>query len=208
MTDLTAERDRIIADLDALKLPPKAAAVVREADALIAEHQAKVAALVARRDEIDELFQVSAASRREIAAKERADYQAQLRRDLIAAEEERLGHVADAERHLRAFVESLNAAFASHARVREIANTIAAGLSAAKTLQNMSAPEFVSRIGGRMAGLLATIQVPGTSKGAVNRIGGVSFLGQGLYPADQDWRAKEEALTAESIAMLVNHTKE
>src|SRR5262245_11930214 len=71
---LAQERQRLEAEIARLSsgLPDEAARIVEQADALMAEHGAKLAALKSRRDEIDRAFDVSEHARRQAEAEAHA----------------------------------------------------------------------------------------------------------------------------------------
>jgi len=201
-TDVLAHRNDIDEQIAALTIDPAAADIVAKADAILAAHNAKVAALRAKRDEIDESFRVTAREKAEAAERQREVHEQALRASLVEHEAVRLQAIEQAQGHLRSFVASVNEAFAAHARVREIANQIAGG---ARVLTGLSPTDFASRMGGRIAGHLSEIRVPGALKGSVNRIGALELPNSSLYSPNQSWREREEAAVASAIEMLIEH---
>lgn len=198
--NLVAERKALDDDIAALQIEPEAAEIVKQADEILVAHAGKVAALRAARDRIDEAFAVKRREQEKAEARQREQQEAALRRELVEGEAARLEALDRAQQHLRAFVGAINEAFAAHTREREIANQISVG---ARMLTGLSPTDFVSRIGGRIASILAQIKIPGALKGASVRIGSLELPNSSLFPADQSWREREEVVAAPAIQELI-----
>jgi hypothetical protein len=189
-TDLEAQRAEIADKLAGLKIAPEVAELVRQADKTMGAFKAEVATLENKIAEIDAQIGVREMDRRAAAAAERQDRWETLRRQLVDEEEVRLQAVADAESATRALVDAINRTLASNARMQKMAQQLS---TTGKVPRSLSPTDLVSRLSGRISGLMVTVV------GHRGRFGGIEWLGGSLYPPDRVWRADEERLMAAQL---------
>jgi hypothetical protein len=201
---LAAERARLEAEIAKLSdgLPAEAAAVVNAADALMAEHGAKLAALKAARDRIDQVFGVRRQEEAAAAAAAHAAAEQQLRQNLIDAETARIAAVEKAEQSWRIAIAATNEMIQAHLAVNKAEAAVARGTRFTGASM-MATTEFIERTAGRLVSLLKTLKLPGALPGALHRIGrSFELPNSSLYPADQSWVEKEVAAAAPMLASL------
>lgn len=176
----------------------EAARILAEAEALVQRYNARIAAIREREDALDENFRVRARAEAEREAAEVAAYRLSVRRSIIAAEESRLSHIEAAERSLRDFVANISEALECNEIVRSLSRELHGDRV---KLREFSLPDFVVRIGGRLASILQTVKIPGTH--ITSRIGAIELVGGSRYPADESWREAEERECARAVAEIV-----
>ena len=191
MSDLLEVKRREIAErLAALKVAPEVAEIIRQADEAVGEFKAEAARLESQLDVIDAQVGVREMDRRAAAARERQARLKALRRQLVDEEQARLQAVADAEAATRALVDALDRTLARNARMAKIAQELSAN---GKVPGALNPYDLASRMAGRIASLMATVE------GHRGRLGGIEWVGGSLYPPDRDWRADEEKAMAAQL---------
>ena len=200
MSDLLEVKRKEIAErLAALKVAPEVAEIIRQADEAVGEFKAEAARLESQLDVIDAQVGVRETDRRAVAARERQNRLAALRCQLVDEEQARLQAVAEAEAATRGLVDALNRTLASNARMA----TLAQGLSANGKVPGALNPyDLVSRLSGRISGLMETVA------GHRGRFGGLQWVGGSLYPPDRSWRDDEEkAMAAQLMQPLLKEKR-
>lgn len=150
--------------------------------------------------ELDALTEAEGA----LAERQRAEAEAkrlarlgELRSELAGLEEQRLEAIEMAELSARNLVDAINKALAANKVMAKLAHQI----SGTAAPMPMHQPDFVSRLSGRISGLLASI------KGHGFRFGGFTWFSQGLYPASQNWAEREVACLKAHIEPLIAGAK-
>lgn len=193
MTDTLETRRAEIEDkLAALRMTPdpEVAELIRKADAAVNAFKSQTATLDAQLAEIDGQLSIRERDRRAAAERERQERWEAQRKQLIEQEDARLQAIADAEAATRTLVDAINRTLATNARMAKIAQELSTN---GKVPMSLNANDLVSRIGGRIAGLMATV------KGHRNRLGAIEWQGGSLYPPDRNWRQDEEKFMAAQL---------
>lgn len=168
-----------------------------------ADHQERMAALRDKRAEIDEAVLAQTRETAMAAEGQRGKHLVELIRGIADEEKTRLAAVERFEARLRAAVDDLNQAFAAAERLHGKAKAIADATNTRLTMLHLGAVDFAQRMGGRMAGVMATV------KGHKFRLGAVIWEGGSMYPSSKtDWRSAEERHFADDIANIVETARE
>jgi hypothetical protein len=189
---LAAERERLEKEITELSkgLPPGAAELVKQADALMSEHASKIVALKQARDRLDAEFGVKAREAESAAAAARAAEEQRLRQVLLDAEARRLVAVGRCEQLLRKWVAATNEMVAAHEAMTKAASALTRGTRAIGG-NTLSALDFTERFVGRLVSLLKTLKV----HGAPHRLGrSLDLPNSSLHSATESWVEKERAV--------------
>jgi hypothetical protein len=200
---LAAKREALraeIAKVSAEEVPVEVREALARADAFVAAKKSKFTELQGELDAVDDQLGVRRHALEEEAARRWREADLARRNKVAELAEQRLERVAEAQRHLRAFVASLSEAFDAHMALHHAAGVIAEG---ARLPMGLSTQEFISRMGGRIAGILRQTKVPGGLRGNAARIGSLELPNASLYPATQDWRESEDAATKRVVDALI-----
>jgi hypothetical protein len=188
---LAAERARLEQEIAELSrgLPAEAASIVERADALLADHGAKIAALKARRDQIDNAFGISARDKAAAQVQARQERYEALVEALRVAEDARCAAVERIEGHAHGLRDAIIEAFAAADQERVVAKELATlARSGRPNFPAMSQPDFAQRTGGRIGGLMETLPpLYRRQLGPVNWGAEAAF-----YPADKTGWAERE----------------
>jgi hypothetical protein len=181
--------------------------LAHEADALIAERERELAELREKREEIERHFHIAEAEQRAADARAAAEERHRLDTELTEAAEAMFVAVEQAQMHIGAAVDAVNAAIAANGRVRAIGQQI---VPHAKLPMGVALPDFVYRFGGRISAALRQIKVPGalgTSRlGPLDLPEGGEFLApKGDMSSAYDWRRDEERRQVHAINALLQH---
>jgi hypothetical protein len=198
---LAAERERLEREIEALSrgLPDEAAAIVQKADDLLAAHGAKIAALKAKRDEIDSAFGVRARAAAEAEARARQEQYDRLVGELRQAENARCASVDKIEHHVRGLHTAIREANTSAGEVRALALELAAlGGIERPSIPRTNQSDFVSRLGLRVSGIMTTL-------GSAGRLGSITWgTAHSAYPAAATgWGQMERAHFAPDLDALI-----
>ena len=162
------------------------------------DHDERMAALRAKKAEIDDELLVQARESALAAQGQHGRLLLVLMRGMAADEKARLAAVERFEAHIRAAVDDLNHAFDAAERLHSKAKRIADATNTRLMMLSFGAGDFAQRMGGRVAGVFACV------KGHTFRLGPVVWEGGALYPSSKtDWRATEEKHFADTIAAVV-----
>jgi hypothetical protein len=192
MAELTLEERKaeLSEKLAALRINDDVAELVRVADEAVAGFKAETTALEQQIEDLDRQIGARERHKRATAADEQRDLWLQRRAGLVEEVETYLTAIADANAAARALRDAVDRAFASNSRLAKLAQTLSVTGKAPTTCNPM---DLASRLGGRIAGVMATV------RGHRMRLGSVEWSGGSLYPADKDWRADEEKRTAANL---------
>jgi hypothetical protein len=184
----------------------RAAQLVHEADALIAERERELAELRSRRDQIDQAFRVKAAEQQAARERERVEHHAEAVAALHAAEERRLHAVDKFEQGMAFVAEAINEAFAAADDVRMAARDLLrmAGVDRPNPgLHGLDQAEFVRRCAGRLAATMAM-----KVRGATHRFGGLSWS-EAAWTLEREpgWSERERRAAAADISRLTGGTQ-
>jgi hypothetical protein len=198
-----AARDEVEAKLQDLELgmPPDAARIIQEADDVIARNSTKVAALKAKRDQLDGEFRIARRQHAVEEASKREQERLEVTRSLVDAEAERLALYDGFEADLRGAIDKLNKCLAAANRVSAAASALCRFGGVERPRLNLSQAEFVSRTAGRVAATMAQI------RGHPFRFGTLEWSGGSLYVGKCKWAESEERLWAGDIATAIETAK-
>jgi len=127
----------------------------------------------------------------------RAEQATKLRTELVAAKEDYTAAWTDAEGAVRDLVDAVRRVIEGAATMTRLAHDLT-GESAPIPV---SPSAVVSRLGGRIGAVLATIP------GHRSRLGGLSWTGTSLYDASKDFAGAESALVAKHLTPLLEKPK-
>lgn len=178
----------------------EAADIVARADALLAQREDRLGQLRAQRDAIDQEFGIRRKQRADEAAQQRQQEYLRLRKALIEDEEARLHEIQNAEAHLTAALDAINAAVAAHGRQRATAKAIVAMSGSDKIPNQFDALQFTNRLMGRFASIIRA-----KNKGRI-AFSYFNLAGQNAYfDHPTDWRSQEERESAPAVAQLIGY---
>jgi hypothetical protein len=146
-TDLTAERDKIDAQMAALsrQTPERAKQLVAEADRLMAKRDDEFAELRAKRDAIDEAFRISAQQEADARRRERREARQAAVTHILGLNEGILNACETAEAHLRDCVEAMRQAMDAAKEAQSLTKELSGGAWSAfeaQSLTNFFSAEF------------------------------------------------------------------
>jgi hypothetical protein len=187
---LEAQKAALTEKLAALRVNDDVAELVRVADEAVASFKAETGVLEEQIADLDRQIGARERHKRAAAADEQRDAWLQRRAAMVEEVETYLTAISDANAAARALRDAVDRAFASNSRLAKLAQTLSVTGKAPTTCNPM---DLASRLGGRIAGIMATV------RGHRMRLGSVEWSGGSLYPADKDWRAEEEKRTAANL---------
>ena len=106
-------------EIAVVKMDQEAAEFVSKANAFLAEHEAEMADVRAKRDQVDEMFRVKEREAAEERRRQREERRLELTRDMLAAEDARLQSYERLEKHVRAAAAEINKSYDEADRVRD-----------------------------------------------------------------------------------------
>ena len=162
MADLEAQRAEVAEKLASLRMAPDIDGLVRQADKAVADYKQQAAALEAQLNQIDAQIGARARGQREEAEQQRQRDWIDKKKLLLQEQESHLRAVADAEAACRALVNAVDRVIATNGRMAALTRALSVNSKVPSALNPM---ELVSRMAGRIASVMGTIQ------GHRNRLG-------------------------------------